>query len=75
MGYSKEGHLGVNENYDNLTKFDFSEEDGDERSKEVFVDVSSGKHFTLYVTESGKLYGSGNRFMKEIGLDCDQKII
>lgn len=37
--------------------------------------MASGTHFTLFITESGKLYGIGNRFLKEIGLDCDDKII
>jgi len=27
------------------------------------------------VTETGKLYGCGNRFLKEISLDGDNKII
>lgn len=39
------------------------------------MDVSSGTHFSLFVTESGKLYGIGNRILKELSLDCDNKII
>lgn len=61
----------MNETYDKFTKFDFADEKDEERNKEKFVHISSGNHFTLYITESGKLYGSGNRFLKELGLDSD----
>jgi alpha-tubulin suppressor-like RCC1 family protein len=73
IGLSKDGHLGPNSSYENFTKFNVVE-DG-EVFNEVFVDLSSGTHFTLFVTESGKLFGSGNRFIKEIGMDTEQKII
>ena len=49
--------------------------DDEEQLTENIVGLTSGTHFTLFVTESGKLYGIGNRFLKEIGLDCDNKII
>jgi alpha-tubulin suppressor-like RCC1 family protein len=49
--------------------------DEDEVVVDKIVDLASGTHFTLFVTESGKLYGSGNRFLKEIGLESDNKII
>lgn len=49
--------------------------DDEEQITENIIDIASGTHFTLLVTESGKLFGLGNRFLKEIGLDCNQKII
>ncbi len=49
--------------------------DDQDQITEKIVDISSGRNFTLFVTESGKLYGSGNIFLKEISLDCDNKII
>jgi alpha-tubulin suppressor-like RCC1 family protein len=69
VGYSKDGHLGANTNYENFSKFNVVEEG--EEFNEIFTNISSGTHFTLYVTESGKLFGSGNRFMKELGLDTE----
>lgn len=53
----------------------FEKVEDEEQITEKIVDVTSGTHFTLFVTECGKLYGIGNRFLKEIGLDCDKKII
>ncbi len=73
QGYSKDGHLGLNTEYNAFTKLEKVEDE--EQIKENIVDLSSGEHFTLFVTESGKLYGSGNKFLKEISLDCDSKII
>jgi alpha-tubulin suppressor-like RCC1 family protein len=73
LGYSKDGHLGPNSNYEGLAKMPFGEED--DTNVDKIVDVSSGTHYTIFVTESGKLYGAGNRFLKEIGLDSDNKII
>lgn len=49
--------------------------DDEEQITEPIVDVTSGTHFSLFVTDSGKLYGIGNRFLTEISLDCDSKII
>lgn len=72
-GFSKDGHLGPNTNYEAFTKFPFGDED-DENGEKI-IDMSSGTHFTLYVTDLGKLFGSGNRFMKELGMDTDNKII
>lgn len=73
QGYSKEGHLGVNQEYTQMTVYEKVEDE--EQVKETIVDLSSGAHFTLFVTESGKLYGIGNIFLKELSLDCDSKII
>ena len=53
----------------------FEKVDDEEQITEKIVDVTSATHFTLFVTETGKLYGIGNRFLKEIGYDCDNKII
>lgn len=47
----------------------------DDLNPEKVIELSSGTHYTLFVTESGKLYGTGNRFLKEIGLDNDNKVI
>ncbi len=47
----------------------------DDLNPEKVIEITSGTHYTLFVTESGKLYGTGNRFLKEIGLDNDNKII
>ena len=38
-----------------------------------FVDVSVGGHFTIGITDSDKLIGFGNRFLKEIGLEGVEK--
>ncbi|CDW84904.1 hect e3 ubiquitin [Stylonychia lemnae] len=73
QGYSKDGHLGLNTEYSSLTAMD--KIDDEQQITEKIVDISSASHFTLFVTEDGKLYGIGNRLMKELGLDCDQKII
>jgi hypothetical protein len=37
------------------------------------IDVSAGKYFHLIVTKSGKLYGAGNYFLKDIKLECGKK--
>lgn len=73
MGASKDGSIGPNNNYETFTKIPFGEED--EITPEKIIQLSSGTHFTLFVTESGKLYACGNRFLKEIGKDCDNKVI
>ena len=73
QGFSKDGHLGVNSDYSQMTRMDKVE--GEEQIKDKIVTLASGTHFTLFVTDNGKLYGIGNRFLKEIGLDCDNKII
>jgi hypothetical protein len=65
--------LGPNSDYSQLTKFE--KVDDEEQITEPIVDVASGTHFTLFVTESGRLYGIGNRFLKEISLDCENKIV
>lgn len=72
-GLSKDGHLGPKSDYVKFSKFD--KIDDEEQITENIVDVTSGTHFSLFVTESGKLYGCGNRFLREIGLDGDNKII
>lgn len=75
-GHSKDGHLGPNTNYDAYVKMAFGEEDeASSLPENKIVAVSSGTHYTLFVTEGGKLFGCGNRFLKEIGLDADNKII
>lgn len=73
QGNSKEGHLGPNSDYSQMTKLEKVDEE--EQITETIVDIVSGTHFTLFVTESGKLHAIGNRFLKEISLDCDSKII
>lgn len=65
--------MGLNSEYATFTRLE--KVDDEEQFKENIVDLSSGIHFTLFVTESGKLYGIGNRFLKEISLDCDSKVI
>ena len=72
-GFSKDGHLGIETDYQSFKVME--KIDDEEQIKETIVDISSGTHFTLFATESGKLYGIGNRFLKELGLDCDNKII
>ena len=37
------------------------------------VDVAAGNNFHLIVTKSGKLYGAGNEFLKDIKLECGKK--
>ena len=37
------------------------------------VDVAAGRNFHLIVTKSGKLYGAGNYFLKDIKLECGKK--
>ena len=76
QGRSKDGHLGPNTSYESFTKFKMDEDEEFEKLPEnKIISVTSGTHFSLFVTEGGKLYGCGNRFMKEIGLDTEDKII
>ena len=35
------------------------------------IDICTGSHFTLFVTDSGKLFGSGSSFIKEIDFTPD----
>lgn len=37
------------------------------------VDISSGTHFTLFVTSKGKVFGSGQYFFDEIDFKPEQK--
>lgn len=73
QGNSKEGHLGPNSDYSQMTRLERFDEE--EQITEPIVDIASGTHFTFFVTETGKLYAIGNRFLKEISLDCDNKVI
>lgn len=72
LGTSKDGHLGPNSKYETFTPIPFGDEDS---SSEKIVQLASGTHFTLFVTESGKLYACGNKFLKEMGKDCENKIM
>lgn len=35
------------------------------------IDICTGSHFTLFVTDSGKLFGSGSSLFKEIDFTPD----
>lgn len=43
----------------------------DENDKPVSIGV--GRHYHFVITESGKLYGAGNYFLKDIKLECGVK--
>lgn len=67
--------VGQNEGYqidDQSDKYTFTEKKIPNKDDPV-VDMAAGKCHHLIVTKSGKLYGAGNYFLKDIGLECGKK--
>jgi alpha-tubulin suppressor-like RCC1 family protein len=42
------------------------------KSEDSIVDICQGSHFTLVVTKSGQLFGTGKLFMQTIGVNQEQ---
>jgi len=66
---------GSNEQYqidDSGDKYQFTEKKIPNDDDPV-VDVSAGRCHHLIVTKSGKLYGAGNYFLKDIKIECGKK--
>ena len=58
------------EKFDNIHKFVELPEDFFPRDKtDEIIDISAGRHFTVIVTKSGKVYGSGSRLFDALR-DC-----
>jgi alpha-tubulin suppressor-like RCC1 family protein len=43
----------------------------DEANTERIVDIACGIWYNLYVTDKGKLWASGRKFLKRLGLDSE----
>ncbi len=57
---------GDSKSTDGWVKVKVDESDFD-KSQDSIVDISSGTHFTLFVTASGKLFASGKDFFDVLG--------
>lgn len=75
---SKKGKIyieGSNEQYqidDSGDKYELIEKKGPSDDDPI-IDVAAGRYHHLIVTQSGKLYGAGNYFLKDIKLECGKK--
>lgn len=67
-GYNKNGHF--EGSYDTCN-FYFVNQSSDYDKTDDIIDICSGTHFTLYVTKSGLLFGSGNFFLNELNVSPD----
>jgi alpha-tubulin suppressor-like RCC1 family protein len=47
----------------------------DEINPEKIVDIACGYHYNLFVTEKGKLWAAGRKFLKRVGLDSEAPIM
>lgn len=70
-GTSKQFSLPEDKNCSSWTKFKLSQ---DKLFKDEIVHVSCGNAFNLFVTNKGKVWGTGNKFLKKIGLESEVPI-
>ena len=67
---------GSNEQYqidDQNDRYEFFEKKTPNEEDDPVIDIAAGRYHHLIVTKSGKLYGAGNYFLKEINLECGKK--
>ena len=71
-GHNKDSHFDqtVTEQ-ENWYKLTLPEKDF-KKSEDSIVDICQGSHFTLVVTKSGQLFGTGKQFMQTIGVNQEQ---
>jgi alpha-tubulin suppressor-like RCC1 family protein len=72
IGKTKDSHF---KKTDHLGDDLYKQVKPDELSTENIIDICSGSHFTLIVTETGKLYGMGDNFLRELGMEPSDGII
>lgn len=68
MGESNEFELPNNTNSNSFKEFKLST---DEANTEKIVDISLGMWYNLYVTDKGKVWATGRKFLKRVGIDSD----
>jgi alpha-tubulin suppressor-like RCC1 family protein len=66
MGESVESELPNDSNQTSLAEFKLTK---DESNTEKIVEVACGIWYNLYVTDQGKLWASGRKFLKRVGID------
>ena len=54
-------------------KYDFWYKQRPDEEKELVVDFDAGNYYHLYVTDNGKLYCAGNKFLSGLNLNSDCK--
>jgi alpha-tubulin suppressor-like RCC1 family protein len=70
-GESEEFELPNNTTSASLKEFKLS---NDESNTEKIVDIACGHSYNLFVTDKGKLWATGRKFLKRVGLDSEVPI-
>jgi alpha-tubulin suppressor-like RCC1 family protein len=71
-GQSKDFSLPEDRTVDKFTAFKLSQ---DPLFSDKIVDIACGKQFNVFVTESGKIFGQGNRLLKRFGMESEVPLV